>query len=79
MQYWQGIEGSLLKVASVNFFCLMKSSKKSVAGPAVFRTLLSGESKEANNGSSAKIVAFCLPAMHLRFATRTALCGFGSG
>jgi hypothetical protein len=30
----KGIEGSLLKVVSVNFFRLMKNAKKSAAGPA---------------------------------------------
>jgi hypothetical protein len=64
---------------SVNFFCFMKSSKKSAAGHVVFPMLSSGESNQANKDLSARTAVFCLPGMLRSYDIRTALSGSRSG
>jgi hypothetical protein len=66
-------------MVSVNFFCFMKSSKKSAAGPVAFVMLSDGESNPASKDLSARTAVFCLPAMLPCYGLRTALSGSKSG
>jgi hypothetical protein len=79
IQWCKGFEGSLPKMVSVNFFCFMKSSKKSGAGPVVLHQFAGGENVMVNRDLSARIAAFCLPEMLLDNEIRTALFGLKSG
>jgi hypothetical protein len=74
-----GFKESLLKLVSINFFCSLKTSKKSVVGVVKVLTQLSGENNKENKDLNVKMVAyFLLPITNL-LQIQTDLYGLKNG